>query len=539
MDDRQQYPSYEYSTLEVAQQNNGGHGYAHGGYPEQAYQTDPRKYSPQPYEGQNLPQVVDPSYPEVAPKPEGTAPNGDYTGYQEHQDAQHPVAPAPAERRIWGLKRRTFFISLALISLVVIGAVVGGAVGGTVGKKNGETKSGSSAGGSSGGGSGSGGGSSSGNTTTANNSPVLTDSRISAINWTDSSNVEYNAVFWQAKTNDLMMSLWDSNSTSWDQVNITDKMGDTSLNITAMPGTPLAAVARGYPWTTSNLKNVAGDFGIALFYLSPGGTVLEVYSENMRGASWQLGDLTTSSSSLKAAAHSQLSAWWSLCEQNCSGTILLIYEDDSQDLNLANSSDWGSTLVMRNIAQDSSMAITACAPDGGLKGPSQNAVRVYYDSSDKLSELIWPAPSGPWYYGSFSASPAPFVPAVRLRPVSAQANSVPGQDLPTGFASTAPQISAAGYSQADAMSAGPVNILVAGAYANGSVFATYWDNTTWHNATTPLMQGKVYTNFSAVSVFEADQLKLFGLTNESEIHSYILDRKNPQSWTYDQAVITG
>ncbi|OIW30029.1 hypothetical protein CONLIGDRAFT_355819 [Coniochaeta ligniaria NRRL 30616] len=417
MDNRQQFPNYDYSTLEVAQQQDGDHtqappqqqdysqhGYAHGGYPEQAYQTDPRKYSPQPYEGHNLPQVVDQTYPEVAPKPEGpeVAPKGDYGGYGEHQHNQHPVVP-PEERRIWGLKRKTFFIVLAIALLVIIGAVVGGAVGGTVGK-NGEKKGDNPNPGTGGGGGG--GGSSPGNTT--NNSPVLGTSRITAINWTDSSNVEYNAVFWQAKTNDLMMSLWDSTNNTWSQVNITDKMTDISISVAAKPGTPLAAAARGYPWTESTLKHVAGDFGIALFYLSPANNILEIYSEDPRGASWALGDLTTSSTTaIKAAPDTQLSAWWGLCERNCSGSILLVYEDDSQTLRLANSSTWNTTPVLRNIASGASLAITACSGNRGKDGPAANAVRLYYDSSNKLSELMW-SPWGPWYYGAFfSSRPSP------------------------------------------------------------------------------------------------------------------------------------
>jgi hypothetical protein len=102
-----------------------------------------------------------------------------------------------------------------------------------------------------------------------------------------------------------------------------------------------------------------------------------------------------------------------------------------------------------------------------------------------------------------------------------------------------PEISATGFDNAADLTAGPINILVSGVYANGSAFATYWDNTTWHDPAAPILQGKVITNFTSVSVFDAVQLKVFGLTNESEIHSYTIDRKNPLSWTYDQAVITG
>jgi hypothetical protein len=259
-----------------------------------------------------------------------------------------------------------------------------------------------------------------------NNSPVLGNSRISAVNWTDSNNVEFNAVFWQAKTADLMMSLWDAKGNSWSQVNITEKMGVTSADITAKKGTPLAATVRGYPWTASSLKNVGGDFGIALFYLSPQNTILELYSTDPRGASWKLGDLITSASNkIKTAPNSQLGVWWSLCQFNCSGTIVLAYEDDNQALRIANSSNWGTNSIMRNIADGSSLAFTAIPGNGGNNGPWANSARLYYDSSNKLSELMW-TPPGPWYYGLFpllSLSPRLYCPDLltplfqrRLRP---------------------------------------------------------------------------------------------------------------------------
>lgn len=104
---------------------------------------------------------------------------------------------------------------------------------------------------------------------------------------------------------------------------------------------------------------------------------------------------------------------------------------------------------------------------------------------------------------------------------------------------TPPRISATAFSNAADLKAGAINLLVVGSQANGSAFASYWDNSTWHNASAPLLQGKVLTNFTSLSVFQSSQVRLFGLTNESEIHSFVVDRKNPLSWTYDQAVITG
>lgn len=103
---------------------------------------------------------------------------------------------------------------------------------------------------------------------------------------------------------------------------------------------------------------------------------------------------------------------------------------------------------------------------------------------------------------------------------------------------TPPQVAATGFASATDMAAGDTRLLVAGSFDNGTAFVNWWDNVMWNNATAPLMQGKVLQNFTAVSVFQAQDIKFWGLTNESEIHSYIIDRQNPLSWRYDQAVKT-
>jgi len=86
------------------------------------------------------------------------------------------------------------------------------------------------------------------------------------------------------------------------------------------------------------------------------------------------------------------------------------------------------------------------------------------------------------------------------------------------------------------MSVGPINLLVVGRQDNGTAFASYWDNSTWHKPAAPLLQGKVFLNFTSVALFQSDEIKMFGVTNDSGIHSYIVDRKNPLSWTHDQTV---
>lgn len=421
MDTRQRSPNYnDYSTLEVAdnqhpdhaqspppqtQPDYAQHGYASGGYPPQAYQTDTMKYSPQPYEGHNLPQAVDPSYPEVAPKESGLqvvsgAAKGDYAPYGDHH-GQTQTLP-PQERRIWGLKRKTFFILLIVGVLLVIGAVVGGVVGGVVRRDKATTDTGT--GGGNGGGSGGGGGGSSPGPSI--NSPILGASKISAINWTDSNQVEYNAVFWQAKTNHLMMSQWDSKSKSWGVTNVTGNMV-TSTSVEAKPGTPLAAAVRGFPYTSSKNKNIKGDFGIALFYLLPSDNIMEIYTADPKATSWELGRLITTQANIQAGPGSQLAVTWSLCETNCSGTLTLFYEGTNQQLMVANSSDWRrSTPLLPHIPAGASLAVARCAPGQGGLGNENYATRVYYDSSNFLSELMFDGPPNyRWVYGQFSFDP--------------------------------------------------------------------------------------------------------------------------------------
>lgn len=70
------------------------------------------------------------NYPEVVQPPAGAKETYAY-GYGTPQQPQPPVAAAPPEKTICGL-RRTTFILLALLLLVVIAAAVGGGVGGSI-----------------------------------------------------------------------------------------------------------------------------------------------------------------------------------------------------------------------------------------------------------------------------------------------------------------------------------------------------------------------------------------------------------------------
>lgn len=85
-------------------------------------------------------------------------------------------------------------------------------------------------------------------------------------------------------------------------------------------------------------------------------------------------------------------------------------------------------------------------------------------------------------------------------------------------------------------SAGPREVMVVPRFDNGSLVVNYWDNTKWNYGYEPIIQGKVYTNFTAVALLADQDLKFFGITNDLEIQAFTIDRTLPLSWTYDSAV---
>jgi hypothetical protein len=349
-------------------------------------------YAPQVIDESSLPEVVQPVKAVVVGTPsEGQQVFGFYKaeqqqynwpyqqgGLTQHQRHHSEVTENTAAATTPKKSRKYLCWGIGILVFVVSAALIGTGVGLYL-QRTGSQHAGGDA------------------SSTVTNSSVLATSRISAINWTDSTGVEYHGVFWQAKTAELMMSLWDSKHNQWAVTNISSKMADSSITVKAKSGTPLAAAARSYPWTASPYNM---SFGIALFFLSPENTVEEVYSTDIRGAAWQLGDLTRTGRSLQAGSDSQLAVWWSLCDKRCSGDIALFYEDTNQTMRVANQSNWLAEPIsmVPNIAKGASLAATGMV-DASKAGGKNNAdaVRLYYLTSNVLGE-IGHAPDEPWYF---------------------------------------------------------------------------------------------------------------------------------------------
>ena len=105
--------------------------------------------SSRPYPANEGLQVVDSSHPHGLEVAGSNAPEvvpGEASLYQIQQgkqavtghDSEKEVAPGGSERRgnICGLRRRTFWILLGVVCLIVIAAAVGGGVGGALSNKH-------------------------------------------------------------------------------------------------------------------------------------------------------------------------------------------------------------------------------------------------------------------------------------------------------------------------------------------------------------------------------------------------------------------
>jgi hypothetical protein len=250
----------------------------------------------------------------------------------------------------------------------VIAAVVGGAVGGIVGKSNNASSNSNSG--------------ANGNPNHNSSAPAL-NSKVAATNWTDAAGNNYHAVFWQAASSDLFVSLWISQPNNWTTINIS-----ASVSVSALPGTPLAAAARGYPWTDEPYN--LGSFGVALFYLSPSNTVEEVYSVNKNITTWEVGNLSTSGAVQTATTGSQLAVWWDLCASGCDGELRVVYENSHQALQMTSSQDWtASPITWVNLIQHGSgLAVTIGTVWDSESWSAHWLLKVYYAISNTLQESL-------------------------------------------------------------------------------------------------------------------------------------------------------
>lgn len=150
-------------------------------------------------------------------------------------NTQSESSRSTEERKIFGLRRKTFFILLPVVLVLIIAGAVGGGVGGTIAARNREQTA-------------------AGPTDIPSPKPpqAPTTTRIqyantglAAMQWTDLNGTLHKRLYYQDNSEKIRESAWDNSTafnTAWEINAISDAV---------KPGTPIAAAA-GYPHASYN-----------------------------------------------------------------------------------------------------------------------------------------------------------------------------------------------------------------------------------------------------------------------------------------------
>lgn len=334
---RMGHGSEGYSTLEVSH----------------IYDNQPQK-EVAPSNGDNLPQAVHPDggYHQ-APEhynPDKTAPSLYYDSDKQCAVGLSDFGVRKGNTRKYGLAPRTFWIVVVAVSLGIVAVIVGGAVGGLLANRKGDNPgavangTSSDAGGGSGGGGG-GGGPSPGAAANSTAITLLNDSKVAAVNWTDTNRFSHYAVFSQDSTNSIMVSLWDSQNQTWSAVNISNILLLSGSPVKAKAGTPLSAVSTGPPtWP----------FQMDLYFLTPSNNIMEVCSTDMDASRWHIGNLGKTPKT--ADENSPLASIWHRCLQGCSGNIYVTYLSNNK-VEFLNGSDWTQSQSLLDVDSGSPLVL--------------------------------------------------------------------------------------------------------------------------------------------------------------------------------------
>lgn len=336
----------EYSTLEVYRPEASPLPEAVPGQfydPKFADAKQPPRYS-------SLPQVIDSTPPEVCHAHEGST--------------LPPQAPnqSEQERTVCGLRRKTFWILFAVLLVIIIGAAVGGGVGGALSSKKKSSPPSSS---------------SNSTTTTTTSDPILPNSRIAAINYTDASNVVHHRIYFQAASLALYQTDFSTATNNWtvSRVNVTD-------DVTALQGTALSAYA---------YYHSATDVDFHLYFVdgaSNGTSVREFYSTLSNGT-WILGD---GDARHVARPNSTLASYGRACSA-CEASNFYIYEgpdgDGSADAAFRTAaSSWPSAEFLTGGGMVEGSAVAA-APVPPVAGNANAQVAVYWNDDGELREMYY------------------------------------------------------------------------------------------------------------------------------------------------------
>ncbi|KAI1851745.1 hypothetical protein JX265_010979 [Neoarthrinium moseri] len=285
--------------------------------------------------------------PDPTRAPEPVAIQQYYEGSPQNPESLSEIKDDPteqmvAERRICGLRRRIFFIVLAVISLVIIG-VVAGTVGGVLSSRQKPSTSPDPS-------------QPSPDSEPAAVGNLMKMSSLAAANWTDANGVAHRCVFFQDPRNALLARRWDGRNQTWALTNITAVMAYSGQGPPdPAPGTPLAVVSldRPNPYKVPEAMH--------LYFVNRQNVMRSLFTNDPL----QHPDSWTNDTLIRAVVQvgpgSQLAAAWQRCTGDCKGNMTLAYQVPGGGINVVNSYNWASgqeALTDRQqVAAGTSMAL--------------------------------------------------------------------------------------------------------------------------------------------------------------------------------------
>lgn len=315
--------------------------------------------------------------------------------YDQYQSPNSPppqppppqVQPQPVSKPTGccGLSRKALWIIIVVV-VVAIGALAGGLAGGLTSHNRGSSSADSSPNTSSP-------APPSENTnstnTTGPTSGPLVDSQLAAINWTDRSNVQRRAVFYQLNGS-LYLSQIDATSNKWTQFNISSvfdrETGSNVLNV--KPGTPLAAAAvplDDAKYVEATEGRSAG-FSACLYFIDTSDHLREVYTTvDDLSSGWTQGLLKDAS--LLTADNTHLAALAYYCPNtaNCTNQFIAVYQDTSQEIKMAYGPNWNNPLSVAPGFPGASVALIPLNSDGGRNLTDVSEMRLFYYTNTVFS----------------------------------------------------------------------------------------------------------------------------------------------------------
>lgn len=323
---------------------------------------------------------------------------------------------------------------------------------------------------------------------------IMSNSQLTATNWTDSSNIGRTAVFYQDESNALMVANRDSVSNKWSYVNVTASVMNSSqvTGLDVLPGTPLACMSSG---SQVNLYYLTSQYLVAELWSPPPAT----------GQQWYVGEIQTKLP-LQSAPGTHLAAYWPICP-NCTNSLLVLYQADTGALRMGNwtngiwaSSDW---VAEADAGTGLSLSAYTDSRGTGATGTAINALRTYHVDDGGLIETAM-GPEDDFKIETGNSSNA----------ISSGISTKPS-----------PQVTSITYG-----SNGWTNNLVTYLNNNGTMLSHVYRGTAWE-VNAPTFQGGPVAGANVTAIATTQSMTMHAMVDR-QIHEYQTSQSNPFAWKY-------